>query len=194
MRQAARLGIAEDFPQVRARIGGYWSVTPQVASKFKRQNAIWQAGGADAGWSDAWSAAFVSWVMCEAGFTERQFLRSHGHYEYVDAAIADEDASFRARDIADTLPQTGDVVCSDRRRKPSYRTVADRRRQLGQQAAMHCDIVVGVGATTVFMIGGNVVNSVSLTAIPLRGQGDNRRIDMTRVGMPAYFAILAFEP
>jgi hypothetical protein len=65
----------------------------------------------------------------------------------------------------------GDLLCNSRG-GVNYRNLADRRRDLGRYVGSHCDVVVRVGEDTVAVIGGNVLNGVSLTLLPLvEGQG-----------------------
>ena len=60
----------------------------------------------------------------------------------------------------------GDLLCSSRR--PLYRSVADRRRQIGVGARTHCDIVVKLDdrGARILAIGGNVRGAVTLKLLP----------------------------
>ena len=148
-----------------------------------RQNRAWsEPWGIDGRWADPWSAAFVSWVMCEAGLGEAaQFQRSIAHWAYIDQAIRARDGSapnagFVAYDPGEQPIVPGDLLCSSRR--PAYRSIAERRRQLGIGARTHCDIVVKVdeAGKRIFAIGGNVRRSVSLKLFPtVRDPGGNLR-------------------
>ena len=100
------------------------------------QNAVWRGPrGVGARWRYPWSAAFVSWVMCEAGLGEAsRFRRAVAHHVYIDQAIrarSDETpvAAFAAYDIGEAPIAPGDLLCSARR--PAYRSIAERRRQMG---------------------------------------------------------------
>ena len=92
-------------------------------------------GASEARWTDPWSAAFISWVMCEAGLGDTgQFQRAIAHWGYIDQAIRARDgraqnAAYVAYDIGETAIVPGDMLCTSRR--PAYRTIADRRRQMG---------------------------------------------------------------
>ena len=158
--------------RVASSIAGYWSVTPDGDWILERQNNFWQGPlGVGERWRDPWSAAFISWTMCEAGFSEfAQFRRSINHRTYIDQAIHSRDANveetaFVAYDVGEKVIEPGDLVCTARRH--GYRTLDDRRRHLGEGARTHCDIVVHVDAAQnrVLGIGGNVRGRVSLKLI-----------------------------
>lgn len=172
LRRRSRLPPAE-AERVAPSIAGYWAVTPEGAWIVARQNERW--GGPDgimARWNAPWSAAFISWVMCEAGLgAPAQFQRAIAHHTYIDQALRARDgraaeAAFIAHDAGETTIAPGDLLCSSRR--PTYRTLAERRRQMGVGARSHCDIIVKVdgAAGIVFAIGGNVRGVVSLKQFP----------------------------
>lgn len=153
--------------RVASSIAGYWSATPDGAWILSRQNSIWRGpAGVASRWRDAWSAAFVSWVMCSAGLNGEQFARAIAHHAYIDQAIAASAASattaFVAYDVGVEPIEPGDLLCSSRRN--GYRTIADRQRHLGTPARSHCDIVVYVDrpGSRILTIGGNVRGTVSL--------------------------------
>jgi hypothetical protein len=63
---------------------------------------------------------------------------------------------------------------------------ADRRRDFGRYAPTHCDIVVKMDeAQTILVIGGNVVQSVSLTILPLRRDAEGYRSPSTTASSTA---------
>lgn len=159
--------------RVATSIAGYWSVTPEGRWIIGQQNEAWNGpDAAGARWRYPWSAAFVSWVMCESGLAEMaRFRRAIGHFEYIDQAIRAREtptspAAYLAHDVGEVPVAPGDLLCTARR--PAYRTLAERRRQLGQGARTHCDIVVDVdeAAGRVLAVGGNVRAAVSLKIIP----------------------------
>src|SRR5690606_33226965 len=124
-----------------------------------------------------WSAAFISWVMCESGFSEqRQFQRAIAHHSYIDQAIRArdgraQDAVFVAHDPGEQPVNPGDMLCSGMR--PVYHNLAQRRAQLGVGARTHCDIVVEVNEADglILTIGGNVRSSVRLKVFPAGDTG-----------------------
>jgi hypothetical protein len=171
-RRRSRLPPAE-AARVAPSIAGYWAVTPEGAWIVARQNDRWNGeDGIAARWNAPWSAAFISWMMCESGLgTNAQFHRAIAHHSYIDQAIRARDgrapqAAFVAYDPGETTIGAGDLLCSSRR--PVYRTIADRRRQMGVGARSHCDVVVKVDepGQRVHAIGGNVRGVVSLKLFP----------------------------
>ena len=166
--------------RVASTIGGYWAATPDGSWMVGRQNSRWNGpDGLASRWRDPWSAAFVSWVMCEGGLgSSNQFRRSIAHYVYVDQAIRARDAGssqagFVAYDVGETAVGPGDLLCSSRR--GGYGTIAQRRRHLGVEARMHCDVVVKLEADRkrILAIGGNVRGKVSLKLLPAALRGGN---------------------
>ena len=170
--------------RVAGSIAGYWSVTPQGGWIIGEQNDAWQGPrGVASRWRYPWSAAFVSWVMCEAGLGETSvFRRAVAHHAYIDQAIRARggrapDAAFAAYDVGEAPVVPGDLLCSARR--PAYRSIAERRRQMGVGARTHCDIVVKVEPSRgrILAVGGNVRGAVSLKLLPAAADGadDNLR-------------------
>jgi hypothetical protein len=177
--QALRLGTFEDDPDVADTIAGYWSAAPEGGAVIAKQDAAWNGPGGEAvNWVQPWSAAFVSWVMCEAGLGDmNQFARSISHRTYIDQAIRAHDAqakgeavtsAYIAYDAGDEPIAPGDLLCNSRA-GTDYHDLADRRPEMGEYAPAHCDIVVSVpaGGERALVIGGNVLQSVSLTILPL---------------------------
>jgi hypothetical protein len=171
-------------------IAGYWAATPDSDWILQRQNQAWSTDGAGVRWRDAWSAAFISWVMCESGLgTPQQFKRAIAHHTYIDQAILaserkDDAAAFLAYTPGEAAIAPGDLLC--RGSRPAYQSIAERRAQLGVGARTHCDIVVKVDeeAGQIMAIGGNVRGSVRMKVFPavrddnqyLRPLYDNGRI------------------
>ena len=171
-RRSRRLSPAESA-RVAGSIAGYWTVTPEGGWILDAQNAAWRGrDGAGSRWRYPWSAAFVSWVMCEGGLGETsRFQRAVAHHVYIDQAIRARGAeapaaAFAAHDLGEAPVVPGDLLCSARR--PAYRSIAERRRQLGVGARTHCDIVVRVDPSRrrILAIGGNVRGAVSLKLLP----------------------------
>ena len=176
-RRWRRPGRAESA-RVAASIAGYWAVTPQGGWIIGAQNDRWRGPrGVASRWRYPWSAAFVSWVMCEAGLGEASlFQRAVAHHAYIDQAIrargpGARGAAFAAYDVGEAPVVPGDLLCSARR--PAYRSIAERRRQLGVGARTHCDIVVKVepARSRILAIGGNVRGAVSLKLLPAADDG-----------------------
>ena len=187
-RRRSRWVSTEESARVAASIAGYWTVTPEGRWIIERQNEEWNGPiGIGARWRSPWSAAFISWVMCESGLGEASaFQRAVAHHRYIDQAIRARDAStsqaaFVAYDAGEADISPGDLLCSGRR--PPYRTLAERRRQMGTGARTHCDIVVKLDDehTRILAIGGNVRGAVSLKLLPaMRGaDGAIRPLDFS---------------
>jgi hypothetical protein len=169
-RRWPRLSPSE-YVRLAESIAGYWTITPEGGWILENQNARWDGSASSARWRYPWSAAFVSWVMCESGLDEaHQFRRAIAHHTYIDQAIRARDggapAAFTAHDIGDAPILPGDLLCSGRR--PAYRSLAERRRQMGEGARTHCDVVVALDDTRgrILTIGGNVRGTVSLKLMP----------------------------
>ncbi len=174
-----RLGLPETARAMDATIAGYWSATPDGEKALLTQNRAWNGpGGRDVDWLEPWSAAFVSWVMCEAGLGDMaQFARDVSHRVYVDQAIAARDSNnattaYVAYDSGETDIAPGDLLCVARG-SADYRKLSDRRKATGEYAPTHCDIVVKTDAAAkrIFVIGGNVGDAVSLTILPATNDG-----------------------
>ena len=177
-RHGVRFGSWESERRMDASIAGYWSATRDGDEIVARQNRAWRDGEGETPWVEPWSAAFVSWVMCEAGLGDMsQFRRDIAHWRYIDQAIeardgAAPDSAYVAQEPGEQELAPGDLLCNARG-ATRYRALADRRAEMGRHAPLHCDIVVRVDrqARTAAVIGGNVVNGVSLTILPLTGEG-----------------------
>jgi len=171
--QAAE-SVAPVDPAMDTTIAGYWSATPDGARILAPQNAVWYAaGGQSTRWLQPWSAAFVSWVMCEAGLGDmRQFQRTIAHRDYIDQAIRTRDGleiygAYSAFDPGEQPIEPGDLLCDVlTTARFHYRTVDDRRRDMGGYAPAHCDIVVKIAADRILVIGGNILGAVTLAVWP----------------------------
>ncbi len=164
--------------RVASSIAGYWSTTPSSAWILERQNQSWESRGSGSRWRNPWSAAFISWVMCESGLGDpRVFRRAIAHHSYIDQAItATEDdasmAAFMAHDPGEFPILPGDLLC--RASRPNYQSIDARRQQLGEGARTHCDIVVNLDSTNrrIMTIGGNVRGWVRLKLMPAEINAD----------------------
>ena len=173
----------EEGARVAASIAGYWAVTPEGSWIVERQNEAWNGpDGTAARWNAPWSAAFVSWVMCEGGLrSSDRFQRAIAHHTYIDQAIRARDqaasrAAFVAHNAGEAAVAPGDLLCTSRR--PVYNTIEERRRQMGAGARTHCDIVVkvDVAAARILAIGGNVRGTVGLKILPAVSSGGALRL------------------
>lgn len=180
-RGMSRVGTPE-AARTAASIGGYWAVTPGGAWILENQNQYWrEAISGVTRWRFPWSAAFISWLLCEGGIgAPEQFQRAIAHHTYIDQAIRARDnaaarAVYAAYDVGERAVSPGDMLCTSR--QPEYRSLTERRRQMGQGARTHCDVVVKIDeeAGRILAIGGNVRGVVGLKMIPaVRVQGQLR--------------------
>lgn len=193
LRQAPRLGLMEDDESVSATIAGYWAATG--SEEALRVQSIVNYGWHEAGWAMPWSAAFISWLACEAGWSTEQFRRSGAHYDYVRAAVRARDGedtahAYVAYDLADTVPAAGDLVCTARGNS-TFASLADVRGGMSDSLALHCDLVVkaDVERRRLYAIGGNVNHAVTLSVIATDGKG-RLMTDRDIIGAHRWFAVL----
>ncbi|WP_299414237.1 DUF2272 domain-containing protein [Acaryochloris sp. IP29b_bin.148] len=145
---------------------------------IERVNEYWQTvgrddlDGTDRDWP--WSAAFISWVMQEAGAGDR-FEYSASHSTYIADAVAsrkngDNDAAFVAYRLDEYSPQVGDLVGFSRQSGVTFDSPPPYK--------SHTDIVVAVREGEIDVIGGNTSDSVTLRTFKTDAQG--RLIDSSR--------------
>jgi hypothetical protein len=128
-------------------------------------------------WQDAhpWSAVFISYVMRMAGAGDA-FHYATSHTSYACAAqkwrTKGDRAKFWAYRVNEAAPEIGDLVCRDRpvEGRPCAGTTYDT---VCKGGSSHCDIVVGVDRdkNRIWVLGGNVANSVSCKPVALAPGG-----------------------
>jgi hypothetical protein len=137
---------------IRPALVSYWK---SVVDSSTAQNAV--------NTRKAWSAAFISWVLKQAGYFRTEFRFAASHSTYIaagKAAAAANDSTrfrtYRLNDPAHGKPQVGDLVCRDRSDggKGCGGTTYDNI--VGGSSKTHCDLVVEVAADHIMVIGGNV--------------------------------------
>lgn len=116
-----------------------------------------------------WSAAFISWNMKTAGANDR-FRYSTLHSTYIYQSIRDrangrDQAGYWGWRLNELRPSIGDVICWAR--QPGI----DYDHQASGNYAGHCDIIVELNKDTIFVIGGNVGNSVTKRSFKLNADG-----------------------
>jgi hypothetical protein len=124
-----------------------------------------------------WSAAFVSWVMARAGIVS--FQRSPRHIDYIRAAWKDggNGGPYRYADPAVEKPAPGDLLCYIRNRDQVLGHAGLTSSLTGSgriPKESHCDIVVAAnvgGDRTLHLIGGNVLNAVTMRQLDLDRSG-----------------------
>jgi len=111
-----------------------------------------------------WSAAFISFVVRNAGYQGFMFSPAHARY-IIDAKAKRQsnnaNAPFWLFRLNEHKPQVGDLIC--KRRQPGI--TFDNLPTDGFKS--HCDVVVEVRDRTVRTLGGNVSNSVGMTTYSL---------------------------
>lgn len=185
----------EESARLAQSIAGYWAITGDGSWILNRQNEVWNGSGVGARWRDPWSAAFISWVMCESGLgDDERFDRAIAHHTYIDQAIRARDlgvdtAAYRAYDVGEQAVEPGDLVCAARR--PTYNSLDERRSQLGNGIRSHCDIVLKLEPDNdrILAIGGNVRGSVSLKLLPAGYDANGEVVEVGR-GRDRVFAHL----
>ena len=131
--------------------------SPRIASYWETVNEDWTGYDCD----KPWSAAFISWLMLEAGVPPALFEPSGLHSDYLRAIATNDpesDARFVLRDAKQFSPRPGDLICATRAGASlaAYDDIPDG-------TPMHCDVVIVNQGGRLESIGGNVRNSVSKT-------------------------------
>jgi hypothetical protein len=155
--QIAQLGHKEGDDGWYQRVGEYWLDGTNTRDIDGRNHDM------------PWSAAFISWVMKQSG-AEHRFRYSTLHSVYIYQAIRDllrnnTEAGFWCWRLNELKPSIGDIVCWSRQDGVDYDN------QNGGIYKGHCDIVVEVQPRSVYVIGGNVGNSVTRRPLPLNDFG-----------------------
>jgi hypothetical protein len=162
----------ERDPIGHSAIAAYWSTVDYTSiqearpdpesflARHVRQSETQNSSG------QAWSAAFVSWVLCEAGAEGYNFPRRANHSEYISALRSNTngEAWYHVRSASEVGPiNPGDLICYART------AVLDSQFAAGTYLG-HCDIVVHVDfdRKNVLAIGGNVRNTVMLSIFGLQ--------------------------
>jgi hypothetical protein len=131
--------------------------------------------------AEAWSAAFISFVMSKAGATATTFPFSAGHSRYILSALANrianrDNASLVYFDRHEMAPRVGDLVGFSR--QASVQNRADLERLLPDTFfKSHTDLVVDVSPGKIKTIGGNLSQSIMPTTIMVDADGKMDRND-----------------
>jgi peptidoglycan hydrolase-like protein with peptidoglycan-binding domain len=160
--------VKEGDPRIRNVLADYW----QTGAGWRPSDPTW--------WSrHPWSAAFISWIMRQAG-AGSAFKYSAAHAVYTKAAkdnrLANNSNPFKAYRTSEVSPRPGDLVCKSR--AGSGATYDNIRPGM----ATHCDIVTEVQPGRLATVGGNVKDSVSRTYVNTDANG--------HVADPGYFAVI----
>jgi hypothetical protein len=141
---------------------------------YQRVGVYWLEGtnthnidGRDHDWY--WSATFISWIMKKAGAGDR-FRYSMKHSVYIAQGISDflqkrQAAGYWTERLGDAKPAIGDIICWGRQAGVDY------DHQNGGDYAGHSDLIVEVDSDQVWVIGGNVGDSVTRRPLNLDQHG-----------------------
>jgi len=141
---------------------------------FRRVGDYWANIGMNLDGRDRdvpWSAAFVSFVVRNAGPAYAGFVFAAAHARYIHASIvareSGTDAPFWGFRLSEHKPQLGDLVC---RGRTNQNITYDFARQ-EDAFFSHCDVVCRIEDGKVFAIGGNVSQSARHTFYPTDANG-----------------------
>jgi len=166
--------LKEDHASVYQRVGTYWSAIP-VAGIDGRTVFKDKKGKP---YNPAWSAAFISFVLKQAGVGAK-FKTTEAHCHYIEAARKaatsnSSKAAYHAVDPYSVMPAVGDIVAVGRE---YAQQLTFKQAELAYRAdsfyPSHCDFVVEVDAQkgVVLVVGGNVNNSVAPKRLLLTSNG-----------------------
>lgn len=119
-----------------------------------------------------WSAAFVSYVMVQSGVPG--FRASPSHIDYVRDAWRNPNSPYTIVDPNTGEPAAGDLLCFVRGSAAidGYGGLqAWLARNADSALAMHCDAVVDVSNGVASLVGGNILQSVTLRMLPVNRAG-----------------------
>ncbi len=172
----------ENDPAIRSTLESYWGAV------MKSQAAIRDAIDTRA----AWSAAFISWVMEQAG-AGSAFRPSSAHTRYIAAAKkyreAGDKSKFWAYRTTEAIAEVGDLVCRDRKPAGKETCAGTTYDNVSRGGVAHADLVVAINPTNhkMTVVGGNVDNSVKARVVQLTPDG---RLPAPARGACKYIAIL----
>ncbi|MDR6609071.1 DUF2272 domain-containing protein [Pseudomonas synxantha] len=140
-------GHTEGEDDYYQRVGLYWSEGTNTQGIDGRNH------------DQYWSATFISWILRRAGAGAR-FRYSIKHSVFISQGIRDflqkrGEAGYWTVRLSDAPPTLGDIVCWTREIGVDY------DHQNNGSYAGHSDIVVAVETDQIWVIGGNVGNSVT---------------------------------
>ncbi|MGO7171385.1 DUF2272 domain-containing protein [Rhizobium leguminosarum] len=151
-----RQGHQEGEGGYAERIGEYWQVGTNTTG----------IDGRDHDWF--WSATFISWIFRTAD-AKKNFRYSIQHSVFISQAIRDRlngtQSGFWGFRLNEYRPAVGDIVCWSRENG------IDFDHQSNGDYKGHTDIVVEVEQDKIWVVGGNVGNSVTKRPLRLTASG-----------------------
>jgi hypothetical protein len=185
--EAEAVHLADNGLYAWQRVVGYWrdSGTLSAMGAIPGASSCMQPTGSRYTDSDCraflvdnpWSAAFISWVMTRASVPN--FNRSPRHIDYIRAAYQGGGGAlpYRLADPTSERPAPGDMLCYLRDRSTTL-NYSGLVQALGSGNAghwkSHCEVVIGAnmgGDRTLYLIGGNVANTVAMRKLTLDRTG-----------------------
>ncbi len=177
--------LADDGLIAWQRVAGYWreSGTLSALGAYPGAQSCMAAPGERMTDNDCraflidnpWSAAFISWVMTRANVPG--FARSPRHIDYIRAAWRDGATPYRLTDPALEKPAPGDLLCFLRDRDSALShagLVQALQAGRADRWKSHCEVVIAAnpgGDRTLYLIGGNVANTVIMRMLSLDQTG-----------------------
>ena len=151
-----RLGLLEDEGEAVQRVAQYWHAVGRNLT------------GADC--QQAWSAAFISFLMVTSNVPPQDFAPNDNHFSYLDFLKQRQQQgapAFLLVSAASTPIAPGDLICA-----PRGNNAAATLDDIHPGLPGHCDVVLEVHPEEGWagVIGGNVFNSVSESLIPVDEQ------------------------
>ena len=154
-----RAGMNEHSEPLNSRVGDYWGSCGHPE---------WNGHTS----SRPWSGAFVSWVMANAGVSQRDFPSNGRHGGYLASLYERQrGGGFALHAPQDYSPKAGDLVCAGTAGASWRNADAHTAKKRIDSTAAHCDVVVDVRGGYVHAVGGNVKNSVSMSLYPVDSSG-----------------------
>ena len=154
------------YEMINANQGSAYQCQNPYSSSFARNEC--RAFVVDA----AWSAAFISYVMAQAGV--QGFRASPRHIDYIRAAYrGDATSPYSFQDPNITPVQPGDMLCYVRN-STSVAGFGGLQAFLagsGGGLQSHCDIAVALKGNQVWTVGGNIANMVTMRKLNLDAGG-----------------------
>ena len=165
--------MGERQPGLWQRVGEYWwegmnagDPTSRWTGKHDGEGRVFSV---PENGQYAWSAAFISYVMRIAG-AGPDFPYAPDHATYINAAARHQaHGLLDAEDPASYAPRLGDLACFPRDEARSL-TFADL--PTSDSFPAHCGIIVGGGAGTVSIVGGNVDDAVTMEHLQTNASGE----------------------
>lgn len=157
-----------------------------------------------------WSAAFISYIVKQAGVTADAFAFANAHRAFIYDAFAvsaaendgkDSSRLYRACPVFSTRPRAGDLICFQREPALADKTDADIREVIRGEVAdndaahsvrrTHCDVVAAVdpAAQKLYVIGGNVEQAVTVKKLKLRRGLKLSSVRNGRCGGPGHWTL-----